>query len=333
MSQHLPILVAGFALALVLTPLSRYLALKIDLVARPREQRLHRTTTPLMGGLAIYGALVLTLLIFGLPAHFVELGAILAGATLMALLGLWDDRHELAPKVKFAGQIAAAGVLVSTGVRVRMFDNLPLLDAALTIFWVVGLTNALNFQDNMDGLAISIAAIASSFFLILAVMEGQYLVGSLAAALCGASAGFFIYNFNPANTFMGDMGSMVLGFTLAVLGIKLRFSGPLSVTWMIPIIVLGLPIFDTTLVIFTRLREGRSPAQGGKDHSSHRLMRMGLGQRSTLAVLCAICIALGGAAVAISRVPSAGWAIGGVLAVLAAAAFGFLEWHYIKHHP
>ncbi|MBN1284309.1 MAG: undecaprenyl/decaprenyl-phosphate alpha-N-acetylglucosaminyl 1-phosphate transferase [Anaerolineae bacterium] len=334
MTRHLPVLIVGFVCALALTPLSRFVALRTGLVAQPREQRLHRKATPLMGGLAIYGALVLALLVFGLPAHFMELGAILAGATMMTLLGLWDDRKELSPRAKFAGQVVASVVLVLAGVQVRLF-NVPLLDWGLTVAWILGVTNAINYQDNMDGLAAGVSAIASGFFLLLAVMEGQDLVGSLAAALCGASVGFLVYNFNPANTFMGDMGSMVLGFTLAVLGIKLRFDGqPLNVTWMIPVLVLGLPLFDMALVTFTRLREGRSPFVGSsRDHTSHRFLRMGLSQRVVLAILYAVCVGLGAAGVAVSRAPSLGWIIGGGAAVLALGAFVFLEWVYARNQP
>lgn len=333
MTQHLPVLVVGFVFALGLTPLSRFIALRTGLVAYPREQRLHRSATPLMGGLAIYVALVLALLIFNIPAHYIELGAILAGATLMALLGWWDDRRELSPRVKFAGQIVVGAVLVLAGIQVRLF-NVPLLDWSLTVVWVLGVTNAINYQDNMDGLAAGISAIASAFFLVMAVMEGQHLVGSLAAALCGASVGFLIYNFNPANIFMGDMGSMVLGFTLAVLGIKLRFDGqPLNVTWMIPILVLGLPLFDVLLVTFTRLREGRSPFVGSsKDHTSHRLLSTGVGQRGVLAILYSVCLILGMSGVVVSRAPSAGWPIGVGLSALGMLAFVFLEWRYTKHN-
>mgnify|MGYP005831965227 FL=1 len=331
-ASYLPILVMGFAVSLGLTPLSRRIALGLGLVSRPKGERLTLTPTPLMGGLAIYGALVLALALFGLPAHFVELGAILAGATLMALLGLWDDRRELSPRMKLTGQVAAGGVLIMAGVHVSLF-NVPVLDWALTLAWVIGITNAINYQDNMDGLAAGVSAIAAGFFFLLAAGEGQRLVGSLAAALCGAAVGFLVYNFNPASTFMGDMGSMVLGFTLAVLGIKLRFEGtPDAITWMVPIVVLGLPIFDAALVTFTRLREKRPVSVGGTDHTSHRLLRMGLNQRLTLAVLYAVCVALGLAAMFIAgqKTLTAAQLTGGALAALGGAAFAWLEWSYIR---
>ncbi|MCZ7543456.1 MAG: undecaprenyl/decaprenyl-phosphate alpha-N-acetylglucosaminyl 1-phosphate transferase [Anaerolineae bacterium] len=274
---------------------------------------------------------MLALVLLGLPGHFVELGAILAGATLMALLGLWDDRRELRPGMKFVGQLVAGVVLILAGVHVSLF-GVPVLDWALTLFWLVGITNAINFLDNMDGLAAGVSAIAAGFIFVIAAIEGQYLVGSLAAALCGASFGFLVYNFNPASSFMGDMGSMVLGFTLAVLGIKLRFEGtPQTITWMVPIIVLALPIFDTTLVTFTRLRERRSVSQGGTDHTSHRLLHAGLSQRAVLFILYAVCAVLGVAAAVVSQgSQTTAWLIGGAVAVGAAAAFVLLEWRYVK---
>ncbi len=330
MASYLPILVMGFAVSLGLTPLSRRIALWLGIVSRPKGQRLSLDPVPLMGGLAIYGALVLALALFGLPAHFVELGAILAGATLMALLGLWDDRRELRPGMKLVGQVAAGVVMILSGVQVRLF-HVAALDWALTLFWIIGITNALNFLDNMDGLAAGVSAIAAGFFFYLAALEGQYLVGSLAAALCGAAVGFLVYNFNPASTWMGDMGSQVLGFTLAVLGIKLRFQGqPVSITWMVPVIVLALPIFDTTLVTFTRLREGRPVGQGGTDHTSHRLLKMGLSQRMVLAILYGVCVILGLAAVVVSRAQPSAWLVAGALVVAAAVALAWLEWRYIK---
>lgn len=217
------------------------------------------------------------------------------------------------------------------GLRVDLFGFLP-LDLALTLFWYVGIINAVNFLDNMDGLAAGMGAIAAFFLFLLAALQGQTLVSSLSAALCGALIGFLIYNFNPASLFMGDMGSLPIGFLLAVLGLKLRFATQVpAASWMIPILVLGLPIFDTTLVVFTRLREGRSPAQGGKDHTSHRLVAMGLHPRLAVLTLYAACVLLGIAAVLISYAPlEAALVIGGGVAVVGLGTFIILEVVRIK---
>jgi UDP-GlcNAc:undecaprenyl-phosphate GlcNAc-1-phosphate transferase len=166
---------------------------------------------------------------------------------------------------------------------------------AITFIWILGITNALNLLDNMDGLSGGVGAVAAGFFLLLAAWNGQYLVASLAAALMGVCIGFLVYNFNPASIFMGDAGSMFLGFILAVVGIKLRFPGrPNLITWMIPVVVLGLPIFDTTLVVLSRMKRGLNPLTNpGQDHVSHRLVSLGLSHRQAVLLLYGICCALG----------------------------------------
>lgn len=328
MTQFFPVMLAGFAAAVGFTPITRRLAFQWGVLAQPSARGVHRTPTPLMGGLAIYGALFLALALFSPPFYLVEFGAILAGATWLVLVGFVDDRNGMLPLIKLGGQAIAALVLILAGIQVRIFAS-EALNIAVTMFWIVGITNALNFQDNMDGLAAGITAIASVAFFVMAVQQQLSLVGSLAAALGGASIGFLIYNFNPASTFMGDMGSMVLGFLLAVLAIKLDFRVPAErqiVTWMVPVVVLGLPIFDTTLVTVTRLLEGRSPMMGGKDHTSHRLVSLGLSQRAAVLMLYGVCIVLGFTAVQLSHATiEEGLAIGAALGVAALAAFVFLH--------
>lgn len=334
MTQFFPVMLAGFAAAVGFTPITRRLAVVLGVLAQPSARGIHRTPTPLMGGLAIYGALVLALLLFSPPFYLVELGAILAGATWLVLVGFVDDRRGMLPLVKLGGQMIAALVLILAGIQVRIFPS-QALNVAFTLLWIVGIINAMNFQDNMDGLAAGITAIASITFFVMAVQQELSLVGSMAAALGGASIGFLIYNFNPASSFMGDMGSMVLGFLLAVLAIKLDFRVPAErqvITWMVPVVVLGLPIFDTALVTLTRLIEGRSPMMGGKDHTSHRLVSLGLSQRAAVLVLYAVCAALGFAAVQLSRASiSQGATIGAGLAGAAALAFVFLNWAYLRN--
>jgi UDP-GlcNAc:undecaprenyl-phosphate GlcNAc-1-phosphate transferase len=334
MTQFFPVMLAGFAAAVGFTPITRRLAFQWGVLAQPSARGVHRTPTPLMGGLAIYGALFLALALFSPPFYLVEFGAILAGATWLVLVGFVDDRYGMAPLVKMGGQALAAIVLILAGIHVRIFPY-PVLNVAFTLVWIVGITNAMNFQDNMDGLAAGITAIASIAFFAMAMQQELTLVGSLAAALGGASIGFLIYNFNPASSFMGDMGSMVLGFLLSVLAIKLDFRVPADrqvITWMIPVVVLGLPIFDMVLVVFTRLFEGRSPMMGGKDHTSHRLTMIGLSQRAAVLVLYGVCAALGLTAIELSHATiEEGLAIGVVLAVVAVIAFAFLTWAYQRN--
>jgi UDP-GlcNAc:undecaprenyl-phosphate GlcNAc-1-phosphate transferase len=301
-------------------------------VDAPGQRKIHLDHKPLMGGLAIYGAFVLALILFSPPQYIVELGAVISGAGILALVGLADDRFNLGIGIRLVAQIAVSVVLILAGIRVQLFGTLW-LDVPITILWIVGVTNALNFLDNMDGLAAGVTGIAAAFFTLIALNEGLTLVSSLAAALAGAAAGFLIYNFSPASTFMGDMGSLVIGFVLAVLGIKLEFgTQPLSVTWMVPILVLGMPLMDITLVVFTRIREGRSPVQGGKDHSSHRLLSMGLGQRATAIILYVVCVAFGafGAFVSVAETQTA-FIVGLIGLGLMGALFVFMVWAREKY--
>jgi UDP-GlcNAc:undecaprenyl-phosphate GlcNAc-1-phosphate transferase len=233
----------------------------------------------------MYGAVIVALLAFGQRYRFDQFASILIGASWVSFLGIWDDRWGLRPVLKLVGQIVAAIILIVTDVQVQ-FLPFDVLNWVITVVWVVGLTNAINFLDNMDGLSGGIVAIASAFFLLIAIQNGQYLVGALSAALLGASVGFLVYNFNPASIFMGDTGSLFLGFMLAALGIKLRFPNNTdAVTWMVPVMVLGVPIFDTTLVVVSRLRRGLHPVTPGKDHSSHRLVRLGFTHREAVMAL------------------------------------------------
>jgi UDP-GlcNAc:undecaprenyl-phosphate GlcNAc-1-phosphate transferase len=239
-----------------------------------------------MGGLAIYAGVTVAILIFG-QSYLPELASILIGATVVSLLGLWDDRVELPALAKLAGQLLAAGGLVLAGVQVRLGFLPDWLNVVLTIGWITGISNAINFLDNMDGLAGGISAVVAAFLTVIAAMNGQYLVSSFAAAVFGACLGFLFFNSSPATIFMGDAGSLFLGFTLAALGIKLRFPDNINiVTWMVPVLVMGVPIFDTTLVIISRIRRRVNPfTTAGKDHTSHRLVRRGLTQREAVFLL------------------------------------------------
>ncbi len=273
MSKFIPIILASGLISFVVTPLMARLARRINFVDQPAARKLHLTPMPMLGGVAIYIG-VATVVVFSGTSTIRELVGVLGGATVMTALGLWDDRHGMSPIVKMLGQTVAAVLLIVVGIQVHLF-NIPALNVTLTLIWIVGIINAINFLDNMDGLAAGIAGVASAFFFILAVIEGLGLVASLAAATLGACVAFLYYNFTPATLFMGDAGSMLLGFVLAVLGIKLEFKSiPLQVTWMIPIVILGVPIFDTTLVVISRLRGRRPVYLGGKDHLSHRLVTL-----------------------------------------------------------
>ena len=301
--QFIPIMIVGFAAALCLTPLTRQIAMRLGITAKPTGRNIHAGHIPLMGGAAIYFAFVLSILLFSPPRYLVELGAIVAGTTLLAWIGYLDDRRPLSPRLRLLAMTVAALFVIASGVQIRLFGIAP-LDIALSWFWIVALVNALNWIDNMDGLAAGTAAITSAFFLFIALTQGQSLVSMLAAAIFGSAIGFLTYNFNPSSTFMGDMGAYTLGFVLSIVAIKLKFSAqPLNLTWMVPVLVLALPILDINLAIFTRVLERRSLMLGGKDHVSHRLFRAGLSQRQVLLLLYLFSIAFGAAAVFVSQSP------------------------------
>lgn len=334
MTQFFPVMIAGFAAAVGFTPITRRLAFRFGVLDQPSNRKVHTSPTPLMGGLAIFGAFVVALILFSPPLYLVEFAGVLAGTTWLTFVGFIDDRRGMRPWIKMGAQMIAGLTLIAAGIQVHIFDS-NTLNITFTLIWIVGITNAINFQDNMDGLAAGITGIASVFFLIMAAREELTLVSSLAAAMAGASIGFLIYNFSPASTFMGDMGSMVLGFILAILALKLDFNVPADrqvITWMVPVAVLGLPIFDMGLVIFTRLREHRSPMQGGKDHTSHRLASLGLSHRVVVLILYGVCVILGLVAIALSHASVMdGTIIGAALGIGALATFISLEIIYTRH--
>lgn len=295
MITYLLIVAAALAFAVGMTPVARLVAWRLGIVDHPTAARkIHVRPMPYLGGAAIYLAFVLALILLGDRFYVNQVVGIFIGATLMSLLGLWDDRLGLSAYVKLAGQLIAAGILALTDVRIGIL-RIPILNIGATILWVVWITNSINLLDNMDGLAGGVAAIAAAFFVLFAAQSGQYLVGALAAALLGACLGFLVYNFNPASIFMGDSGALFLGFVLAAVGIKLRFPDNVDiVTWMVPVLVLGLPIFDTTLVFFARLRRGLNPlTTPGKDHVSHRLVALGYTRREAVLTCYLIAGALG----------------------------------------
>jgi UDP-GlcNAc:undecaprenyl-phosphate GlcNAc-1-phosphate transferase len=325
--QYLPILIVGFAASLGLTPLSRRVAMWLGVVDKPTlARKIHTDHKPMMGGLAIFAGFALSLLLFSPPQHITELLAILVGASALSIVGLLDDRFNLAWRIRLVVMFFAAIIVILAGIQIRLF-NTPLLDIPLTLIWVVALTNATNFLDNMDGLTAGLSAIASGFFLLLALMQGQFLVSLMAAAVFGSAFGFLAYNFNPASTFMGDMGALVLGYVLSILAIKLQFHQPVSVSWMIPVFVLFLPIFDINLVVWTRLAEGRSPVEGGKDHTSHRIMVLGFNQRRTTLILYGLCALFGVLGVLISASsPDVALVLGVIGAISIALLYAGMIW-------
>ena len=306
----LAFLIALFA-SMVLTVPVRALALRVGMVDLPGPRKVHVQPIPLLGGLAMYGGVMLAIIFaFDGTARAQSVG-IVTGATFVAAVGFLDDRGWLHHQIKlFLGMPLAACILLASGIHAQAFELvLPgktgyALDAALTIFWVVGITASFSILDHMDGLCAGVAATASFFFAILAFLNGQTVVSTLAAAIFGAAAGFLRWNFKPAKIFMGDGGAMFLGFLMATLGLKLRLSnGAHAAALLAPLLILGVTIFDTTLVTISRGRRGLLPfAAPGKDHAAHRLANLGLGQRGAVLTLYLLGAVSGAVAVLVCHI-------------------------------
>lgn len=313
------LLSAGTAFLVVvgLTPVVRALARRVGQVAQPRKDRYHRKPTALMGGMAIFGGFAVA---FGvgwilrgdltLGAGIVSAGSVawlqdvpklllaVGCATAMFGLGLLDDFFNFRPAIKLAGQVVIAAVFVAGGVGLT-YTFIPTIDAVITIVWLVGITNAVNLLDNLDGLAAGVTAIAAGFLTFFFLSGGLYVEAGIAAALVGASLGFLLYNWSPATIFMGDSGSLFLGFLLASVTLfsQSHRTRNLLATLGVPLLVLLVPILDTALVTLARRAHGRAVSQGGTDHISHRLVALGLSDRSTVLVIYLVALVSGVVAV------------------------------------
>ena len=321
------ILVTATVITGVTVPLFRRLALRLHVVDHPAVRKLHTDPVPLLGGVAMCGAVFVSLLLAPERRELVQLGSILGGALWVSAWGLWDDRRPLPPAVKLASQVAAAVLLAVSGVEVHLGVD-TWINIAITLTWIVGITNSINLLDNMDGLAAGVAAVAASCFALMAAANGQYLVGAMSAALLGACLGFLFFNFNPASIFMGDSGSLFLGFLLAALGIKLRFPDNVAtVTWMVPVLVLGVAVFDTTLVVVSRIRRHLNPlTTPGRDHASHRLVALGWTPREAVMIHYLFGCALAWVAVLVSlSTPVEAYAISAAVAAASVIAIGWLD--------
>ncbi len=292
-------LAVAFGVCLFLTPIVIRFVIRRGWVAAVQEDRWHTKPTALLGGVGIY---------LGISAGFLvaqpsaTLLWIWAGATVMFVTGLIDDRIGIAPALKLLSQVVAAAILLGAGYW--LMPTLPVwFSIPLTFVWVIGITNGFNLLDNMDGLAAGIAAIAATTLGILLMLDGNASMAGAALAVAGTSAAFLFYNFRPARVFMGDSGSLVLGFTLAALAVAnpgARVGINLAALLVVPITVMAVPIFDTTLVTIRRILVGRRVSQGGRDHTSHRLVSLGLSERRAVLTLYAVAALFGAMALAFS---------------------------------
>lgn len=278
-------LVGSLLVALLLTPVARRVAIRFGLLDQPAPHKVHQRATPYLGGLAIGGALLVAGTVSAGTSG--KLTTILLGGGAVAFLGFVDDWRTVGPVTKVAVEAIAALALWLAGIRAGIFGAyVP--DLLLTVAWVVGVTNALNLLDNMDGLATGVAAIASSGAFVIAASRGDFLLGSFALAVAGACLGFLRHNFPPARIFLGDAGALLLGFVIAALTLQLDLAGDGALTRAsVSIILLGVPLFDTGLVVADRLRARRPVYVGGTDHFSHRLVRSGFTVRAVALTGCA----------------------------------------------
>ena len=313
LTQYLALFSASMLAVGLLTPLMRILAIRLNVVDNPdQSHKTHRTPIPYLGGVAIIlGVLAVTS--FSLTeysmsqANVVLALGLLIPAIALGLIGLVDDIRNLSPWPRFVAQsvvgFLTAILLINTD-TVGSPTGSVLVDALITIIWIVGITNSINFFDNLDGGASGTVAITSIALLILALQGEQYLIAALAGVLAGATSGFLLWNKPPARIYMGDAGALFLGLLIASLVVRLD-TNPINnlATFSIPILLLAVPIMDTSVAVLSRLRRGISPFQGGKDHLSHRLMRSGLSKRLAVISLWIMTAYFAAIAIAISNAP------------------------------
>jgi UDP-GlcNAc:undecaprenyl-phosphate GlcNAc-1-phosphate transferase len=276
---------AAFVLALLLTPLVRAFARRVGMVAVPKMDRWHKKPTAMLGGVAIWATVIICF--FAFIPHTVYGSRILLASTFLFIVGLVDDVLHVKPYQKLIGQVLGAAFVVYYGLSLPWTGSI-LLNMALAIFWLIGITNAINLLDNMDGLASGIAVIAAGFLALSFINSGQFTEALIMAVFAASLLGFLVYNSNPASIFMGDCGSMFVGFFLASSAL-INVSGGRTRSFLpvlaVPILVLFIPIFDTTFVTVLRKLSGRAASQGGRDHTSHRLVALGMSERKAVWML------------------------------------------------
>lgn len=299
----------AFILSMSTTPLAERVAYLIGAVDVPKDsRRMHKHPIPRCGGLAIIFGFVASLLCFGIPSR--GMTAVMIGASIIAVMGIIDDCKNLDAKLKFIIQIIAALIVVYGGnYRISAITNPNVfsdnayivfpwwLSGLVSIVWIVFITNAVNFIDGLDGLAAGVSAIMSISLMIIGIQVGDYSVAVSAAALMGACFGFLPFNFNPAKVFMGDTGSTFLGFILASLSIQGVFKSFAIISFAVPMLILGLPLFDALFAMIRRILKGQSPMTADRGHFHHRLIDMGFSQKQTVFILYTISAVLGISAV------------------------------------
>jgi UDP-GlcNAc:undecaprenyl-phosphate GlcNAc-1-phosphate transferase len=342
-SHYLLLAAIAAAVTLVVTPLVRRIANERHLVDTPGGRKVHATPIPRLGGIAIFAGLFTAIVVQWVGEELlgwfpaidgdieVRLLGVFGGMTLIFLVGLLDDLIDMRPGAKFAGQIAAAGVVVASGLQIDYIGNplgggliqLGLLGIPLTIVYIVGFANVINLIDGLDGLAAGVSAIAGGALLVLAAQGNHLDAAVIAAALIGACVGFLRYNFNPASIFMGDSGALLLGFTLACVSLLGVMKSVATVALAVPLLIIGVPIFDTGSAIVRRWRGKRPIQEADRHHVHHRLLGRGFDQRQTVLIIYvwSIVLAVGAYTIANSAGPIRLVALVGLFGVTALMAY------------
>lgn len=331
------VLAGSLAMSLMLVPVAIAIALRFGFFDHPGPAKSHSEAVPYLGGAAIVVSFAVVVLVATAlrppPSGFPQLAGFLGLGVMLAALGLVDDlRGGLSPWLRLGLETVAAVAVWSLGTNADLAGMPGALNAVVTIAWVVGVTNAFNLLDNMDGLSAGTVVIAALSIFGIAALQHRYLVGALAIALAGCAAGFLRSNFHPARVYMGDAGSLFLGFVVAVLLLKLRANAPTRVDVAVILAIPGVALFDTTLVVLSRLAHHRSPLQGGKDHTSHRLLHLGFSVRQAVLTIYLAGVLLGAAALLMSQVGPAARIVG-VVATLAVGCLLALPLARVSVYP
>ena len=298
----LPMAVA-FAISLCFTPIAIKIAHHVNAIDIPNdERRIHKKPIPLLGGLAIFLSVMVSLVIFS-EIDTAKVVGIIVGSSIIVFMGFIDDINPVPAKVKFLVQIICAFILVFSNIRItglssvlRMSETIVLDDfigVLLSVFWIVGITNTLNLIDGVDGLSSGIASISSLTIAYIAFINDRYDMAIITLIIAGACLGFLPFNFNPAQIFMGDTGSLFLGYILAAISIEGTLKSATAITFFAPVLALGIPILDTTMAIIRRVLRGQSPFKPDKEHLHHKILNMGAGQKKTVLILYFINILFG----------------------------------------
>lgn len=303
MNNHILIsFIVAFIITFAATPFVKELAFKIGAVDVPKDnRRMHKKPTARLGGLAIYFGFVISTILFS--EITIELAGMLVGASLIVILGIFDDIYALSAKLKFLVQLIAALCPVLCGVCIDFikvpsfiseygYIGLGWAAIPITVVWIVGITNAINLLDGLDGLACGVSSISALTLLCIAIIVGEPGIAFITSALAGACFGFLPYNFNPAKLFMGDTGSMLLGFVLSSISVQGLFKGYAVISIAVPILILGLPIFDTTSAILRRLKNHQPIMSPDRGHLHHRLIDAGFSQKQAVSIIYVLCIIL-----------------------------------------